>query len=144
MKLVAKCSAPCDLAFKVQWGSLWVFSFNWFIIPAGATSPSAEFYFPVVKRFFFGRLSWRQKKYAVAGTQFDKVIDLTRRKYGDDAVELIPIYQECGRVSFKSNFLQETGFKFNFLDSLLKLASGIIFYLLNLSANMLFHTYKHC
>lgn len=44
------------------------------------------------------RLSWRQKKYAVAGTQFDKVIDLTRRRYGDDAVELIPIYQECGRL----------------------------------------------
>ena len=36
------------------------------------------------------------------------------------------------------------GFKFNFFDSLLKLASGIIFYLLNLSANLLFHTYKHC
>ena len=31
-----------------------------------------------------------------------------------------------------------TGFKFNFLDSLLKLASSTIFYLLNLSANLLF------
>ena len=39
---------------------------------------------------------------------------------------------------------QSPGFKFNFFDSLLKLASGIIFYLLNLSANLLFHTYKHC
>ena len=29
------------------------------------------------------------------------------------------------------------GFKFNFFDSLLKLASGIIFYLLNLSANVM-------
>ena len=38
---------------------------------------------------------------------------------------------------------EQTGFKFNFFDSLLKLASGIIFYLLNLSANLLFHTYKH-
>ena len=37
-----------------------------------------------------------------------------------------------------------SGFKFNFFDSLLKLASGIIFYLLNLSANLLFHTCKHC
>ena len=37
-----------------------------------------------------------------------------------------------------------SGFKFNFFDSLLKLASSIIFYLLNLSANLLFHTYKHC
>ena len=36
------------------------------------------------------------------------------------------------------------GFKFNFFDSLLKLASSIIFYLLNLLANLLFHTYKHC
>ena len=36
----------------------------------------------------------------MAGTQFDKVIDLTRRRYGEDAIELIPIYQECGRVSF--------------------------------------------
>ena len=40
--------------------------------------------------------------------------------------------------------LTAAGFKFNFFDSLLKLASGIIFYLLNLSANLLFHTYKHC
>ena len=31
------------------------------------------------------------------------------------------------------------GFKFNFSDNLLKLASGIIFYLLNLSANLIFH-----
>ena len=38
----------------------------------------------------------------------------------------------------------QSGFKFNFFDSLLKLASSIIFYLLNLSANLLFHTYKHC
>ena len=37
-----------------------------------------------------------------------------------------------------------SGFKFKFFDSLLKLASGFIFYLLNLSANLLFHTYKHC
>ena len=36
------------------------------------------------------------------------------------------------------------GSNFNFFDSLLKLASGFIFYLLNLSANLLFHTYKHC
>ena len=39
----------------------------------------------------------------MAGTQFDKVIDLTRRRYGEDAIELIPIYQECGRVSFTNN-----------------------------------------
>ena len=39
---------------------------------------------------------------------------------------------------------QPAGFKFNFFDSLLKLASGIIFHLLNLSAYLLFHTCKHC
>ncbi|KAH3868171.1 tetratricopeptide repeat protein 23-like [Dreissena polymorpha] len=44
------------------------------------------------------RLSWRQKKYAVAGTQYDKVIDLTKRRLGDDAVELIELYQESGRL----------------------------------------------
>lgn len=44
------------------------------------------------------RLSWRQKKYAVAGNEYDKVIDLTRRRFGDDAIELIPLYQECGRL----------------------------------------------
>lgn len=44
------------------------------------------------------RLSWRQKKYAVAGTQYDKVIDLTKRRYGQDAVELIQLYQEGGRL----------------------------------------------
>ena len=37
--------------------------------------------------------------------------------------------------------VQQSGFKFNFFDGLLKLASGIIFYLLNLSTNLLFHTY---
>ena len=36
------------------------------------------------------------------------------------------------------------GSNLNIFDSLLKLASGIIFYLLNLSANLLFHIYKHC
>ena len=41
-------------------------------------------------------------------------------------------------------FIHLTGFKFNFFDSLLKLARSIIFYLLNLSANLLFHTYKYC
>ena len=41
------------------------------------------------------------------------------------------------------NKVDGSGFKFNFFDSLLKLASGIIFYLLNLSANLLFHIYKH-
>ena len=42
----------------------------------------------------------------------------------------------CGRIL--------SGFKFNFFDSLLKLASGIIFHLLNLPAYLLFHTCKHC
>ena len=50
----------------------------------------------------FIRLSWRQKKYAVAGQQFDKMIDLARRRYGEDAIELIDMYQENGRVSFFS------------------------------------------
>ena len=40
--------------------------------------------------------------------------------------------------------LYTSGFKFNFFDSLLKLACGIIFDLLNLSANLLFLIYKHC
>ncbi|XP_053390845.1 tetratricopeptide repeat protein 23-like [Mercenaria mercenaria] len=44
------------------------------------------------------RLSWRQKKYAVAGSQYDKVIDLTKRRYGEDAIELIQLYQEGGRL----------------------------------------------
>ena len=46
------------------------------------------------------RLAWRQKKYAIAGTEYDKVIDLTKRRFGDDAIELIDVYQESGRVSF--------------------------------------------
>ena len=53
----------------------------------------------------------------------------------------------CAQQRFRSvcAFAQyDPGFKFNFLDSLLKLASAIIFYLLNLSANLLFHIYKHC
>ena len=45
---------------------------------------------------------------------------------------------------YKYVYIIQAGFKFNFFDSLLKLASVIIFYLLNLSANLLFHTYKHC
>ncbi|XP_052785685.1 tetratricopeptide repeat protein 23-like [Mya arenaria] len=44
------------------------------------------------------RLSWRQKKYAVAGSEYDKVIDLTKRRYGEDALELIELYQENGRL----------------------------------------------
>jgi len=49
---------------------------------------------------FPDRLAWRQKKYAIAGTEYDKVIDLTKRRFGDDAIELIDVYQESGRVSF--------------------------------------------
>ena len=48
---------------------------------------------------------------------------------------------KCNKFHFSNT---KAGFKFNFFDSLLKLASGIIFYLLNLTANLLFHTYKHC
>ena len=47
-------------------------------------------------------------------------------------------------ITMSPQYLLPTGFKFNLFDSLLKLASDIIFYLLNLSANLLFHTYKHC
>ena len=57
-----------------------------------------------------------------------------------------------GLVKCKGNQISEphqaknmsSRFKFNFFDSLLKLASGIIFYLLNLSDNLPLHTYKHC
>ncbi|KAL4216790.1 TeTratriCopeptide repeat [Mactra antiquata] len=44
------------------------------------------------------RLSWKQKKHAVAGSLYDKVIDLTRRRFGEDAVELIQLYQDAGRL----------------------------------------------
>ena len=59
---------------------------------------------------------------------------------------VIMVFHDNSRLIFSnSTLLMSTpGFKFNFFDSLLKLASGIIFYLLNLSANFLFHIYKHC
>ncbi|KAK3602303.1 hypothetical protein CHS0354_001738 [Potamilus streckersoni] len=44
------------------------------------------------------RLSWRQKKHAVSASQLDKVLELASRRYGEDSVQLIPIFQECGRL----------------------------------------------
>ena len=46
----------------------------------------------------------------------------------------------CQTIIFckRDKYLQDSGFKFNFFDSLLKLASSIIFYLLNLSATCFF------
>ena len=54
-------------------------------------------------------------------------------------------WKKCrtGRENVLPARITSPGFKFNIFDSLLKLASGIIFYLLNLSANLLFHTYMY-
>ncbi|XP_061180716.1 tetratricopeptide repeat protein 23-like [Saccostrea echinata] len=44
------------------------------------------------------RLYWKQKKYAVATSQYDKLLKLMEDRYGEDSVHLIPVYQECGKL----------------------------------------------
>ena len=53
------------------------------------------------------------------------------------------IQSSCKMTKVISSLLKlnRTGFKFNFYDGLLKSASGNYFYLLNLSANLLFHSW---
>lgn len=44
------------------------------------------------------RLQWKQKKYALASSQYDKLLKLMEDRYGDDSILLIPVYQECGKL----------------------------------------------
>ncbi|XP_041364626.1 tetratricopeptide repeat protein 23-like [Gigantopelta aegis] len=44
------------------------------------------------------RLYSRQKKYALASTQYDKVIDLMEKVYGQDSLHLIPVYHDYGAL----------------------------------------------
>ncbi|XP_063437790.1 tetratricopeptide repeat protein 23-like [Mytilus trossulus] len=46
------------------------------------------------------RLYWKQKKHARSAAQFDKLLDLMKRQYGPDSMDLVPIYQEYGKISF--------------------------------------------
>ena len=46
------------------------------------------------------RLQWKQKKYAVASSQYDKLLQLMKDRHGEDSKLLIPVYQECGKISF--------------------------------------------
>jgi len=45
-------------------------------------------------------LNARQKKIALAITNFEKTLEMMQSKYGEDAVELIPLYQSLGKISF--------------------------------------------
>ncbi|XP_048750115.2 tetratricopeptide repeat protein 23-like [Ostrea edulis] len=44
------------------------------------------------------RLQWKQKKYAVASSQYDKLLKLMEDRHGEDSILLIPVYQECGQL----------------------------------------------
>ena len=46
------------------------------------------------------RLYGKQKKYALASTQYDKVIDLMEKVYGHDSLDLIPVFHDFGAISF--------------------------------------------
>lgn len=44
------------------------------------------------------KLCARQEKFSQATTYYEKVVDLTKRKYRKDAIQLIPVYQGFGRM----------------------------------------------
>ncbi|KAK6184804.1 hypothetical protein SNE40_007188 [Patella caerulea] len=44
------------------------------------------------------RLHGKQKKYALASADYDKTLELMKIRYGEDALQLIPVYQEYGRL----------------------------------------------
>ena len=48
----------------------------------------------------FDRLYWKQKKHARSAAQYDKLIDIMIRQYGPDSMDLVPVYQEYGKISF--------------------------------------------
>ena len=45
------------------------------------------------------RLNFRQQKFAVSLTYFERALDLMQKKYGKDGPQLISVYQSLGRVS---------------------------------------------
>ena len=47
----------------------------------------------------FFRLNFRQQKFAVSLTYFERALDLMQKKYGQDGPQLISVYQSLGRVS---------------------------------------------
>lgn len=44
------------------------------------------------------RLYWKQKKHARSAAQYDKLIDIMIRQYGPDSMDLVPVYQEYGKI----------------------------------------------
>jgi len=56
----------------------------------------------VINGFLFYRLNARQEKFPLATSYYEKVLDLTKRRYGNEAIQLIPVYQGLGRISFNS------------------------------------------
>ncbi|XP_069101755.1 tetratricopeptide repeat protein 23-like [Argopecten irradians] len=44
------------------------------------------------------RLYWKQKKHALASSQYDKLLDQMESHYGKDSMELVPVYQENGQL----------------------------------------------
>lgn len=44
------------------------------------------------------RLYWKQKKHARSAAQYDKLLDIIKRRYGPDSMDLVPVYQEYGKV----------------------------------------------
>ena len=46
------------------------------------------------------RLNFRQQKFALSLTYFERALDVMQKKYGDDNPQLISVYQSLGRVSF--------------------------------------------
>jgi len=48
---------------------------------------------------FLPRLNFRQQKFAVSLTYFERALDLMQKKYGHDSPPLISVFQSLGRVS---------------------------------------------
>jgi len=46
------------------------------------------------------RLNFRQQRFAVSLTYFERALDMMQKKYGHDSAQLISVYQSLGRVSF--------------------------------------------
>ena len=102
--------------------------------PAG-TSSTGEYYANVIKQLRVAIKEKQRGKLATGVLLLHDIAPVHKSRVAQAAI------REC---KFKQ-LNHPPWFKFNFFDSLLKLASIIILYLLlKLSASLLFLTYKHC
>ena len=69
------------------------------IVSSSRSASYNHFCYKYVNCTFLPRLNFRQQKFAVSLTYFERALDLMQKKYGHDSPPLISVFQSLGRVS---------------------------------------------